>query len=219
MMDADAAQPQTKRKAADALGLLEVKGEAFGCRLLDLAAKSAPLRETYGRFVCPGKMLLFIYGSAAAVQTAIAAAKAITDAEVKAEAMTMTEATATDQTGEAGGMLITSLFLPAVHNSLWPAMTGVTPLSPNYMDCGLALVETYSVASVLEAADAMAKAASITLLRIRMASGLSGKGLIVAGGKVADLREAGQAAMKSIGDMLADLRIIPHPHPELWALV
>jgi microcompartment protein CcmL/EutN len=179
--------------ATDALGLLEVRGEAAGMQALDAAAKSAAVKAVLGRPVCPGKYLLFLLGGIAAVQSAMAAGSVI-----------------------PGLVRVAALVLPRVHPDVWPALKGVVGIPPTG---GLALLETHGAASALEAADAMAKATAIKLLSVRLASGLGGKCLVVCTGTAAALNAAVTVAEQTIGDYLVAERVLPAPHPRVWELV
>ena len=68
-------------------------------------------------------------------------------------------------------------------------------------------------------ADEVAKGVGIQLLRIRLASGLGGKGLVFFSGPVADLQEAAALARQAAGDRLLDSRVLSSPHPRLWQFV
>lgn len=176
-----------------ALGLLEVRGEAAGLLALDAAAKTAGVRVAFGRPVCPGKFLVFCAGGISDVWSAVSA-------------------------GEAAqcGMQVRPVVLSVVHEDVWSALTGTTPA---VKVGGLAVLETYSAASSLLVADSLAKAANIQLLRVRLASGLGGKGLVFCCGAAADLEEAVTTGRRVALGCLADARVLPSPHRRLWELV
>jgi microcompartment protein CcmL/EutN len=81
----------------------------------------------------------------------------------------------------------------------------------------LGVIETFSGTSVLAAADAAAKAARVTLLRIHVAMALGGKGLCLMTGTVADVT-AGIAAAAEVArqrGLLVSEVVIAGPSPEL----
>lgn len=83
----------------------------------------------------------------------------------------------------------------------------------------LGFIETYGLVSVLEAADAMCKAADVELVGYEnMASGLVA--VIVAGdvGAVQSAVEAGVAKAQEVGEIYAQL-VIPSPHPSIEKVV
>ena len=82
----------------------------------------------------------------------------------------------------------------------------------------LGVIETFSGVSVLAAADAAAKAARITLLRIHVAMALGGKGLCLMTGTVADVRQGVQVAAEEVrrrGLLVSEI-VIPRPSRELF---
>jgi microcompartment protein CcmL/EutN len=81
------------------------------------------------------------------------------------------------------------------------------------------VLETFSGTSVLAAADAAAKAARVTLLRIHVAMALGGKGLCLMTGSVANVRagiEAGAAVARERGLLVSEV-VISGPSKELFA--
>lgn len=176
-----------------ALGLVELRGELAGLQLLDTAIKNGGVGSALGRSVCPGKFMVFLSGSIATVRSALAAGVT-----------------------SGFGMHTAPVLLPSVHADVWPALTGTTTAADGN---GLAVLETYSASSAVLAADAVAKAAGVQLLRIRLASGLGGKGVVFLSGPVADLREAEATAQRVAGGYLLDSRVLASPHPRLWQFV
>lgn len=83
----------------------------------------------------------------------------------------------------------------------------------------LGMIETRGLVASLEAADAMAKAASVTIL----SQTKSGGGLIatlVRGevGAVKAATDAGSVAANKVGDVVA-VHVIPRPHDELEPII
>ena len=95
---------------------------------------------------------------------------------------------------------------------VWSA--GVTQLSA----CGpaLALVELSSIAAGMQAADAMAKRASIDVLKAGTVH--NGKYLVLVGGQVADVEAAVRLATGALErpELLVRDVVIPQLHPGLW---
>ena len=81
----------------------------------------------------------------------------------------------------------------------------------------LGVLETYTAASAIVAADAAAKAAEIDLLEVRCSTGLAGKSYLTLTGDVGSVQAAIDAGTDSIHDsglVLAKV-VIPAPSPEL----
>ncbi len=85
----------------------------------------------------------------------------------------------------------------------------------------LGIVESFSVASLIEASDAAVKAANVQLLEIRLAMALGGKAFMTITGDVAAVQaavDAGAAVVSEKG-LLVNKVVIPHPRKELMSEV
>jgi len=174
-----------------ALGLIELKSIARGLVTTDAIAKKAPVKILCTNPICPGKYMVTFAGEVDNVKESLAA-------------------------GLAAGkdMVVNSLFLPYLHHSVIPAITGTTNVK-NF--AALGIIESFSIASVVLAADKAAKTAPIELVEIRLANGLGGKGFFVLTGELYDV-EASIAAAKELiksDGLLAGCEIIANPHPDL----
>jgi microcompartment protein CcmL/EutN len=81
----------------------------------------------------------------------------------------------------------------------------------------LGIIETFSVASVIEAADAAVKAAAVQLMEIHLAMAIGGKGYVTLIGDVAAVNAAVEAGANYIRNkgLLVSKVVIPHPSPEI----
>jgi microcompartment protein CcmL/EutN len=176
-----------------ALGMIEYKSVAKGIYSCDAMVKKAPVRIIETHAVCPGKYITIICGEVADVEEAMKAGI------------------------ESGkDMVIADLFLPYVHRGVIPALAGAAKIE-SFGSIGI--IESFSVAVCLEAADIAAKATPVQLVEIRLANGLGGKGYFVMTGDLADVEAslaAGGEYVKKQG-MLAASELIPSPHPDLIA--
>jgi microcompartment protein CcmL/EutN len=79
------------------------------------------------------------------------------------------------------------------------------------------VVESFSVASLIEAADAAAKTAHVRLLEIRLAMALGGKAFVTLTGDVAAVTSAVASAAAVCADrgLLVNKVVIPNPRKEL----
>ena len=80
------------------------------------------------------------------------------------------------------------------------------------------ILEAFSAASLLEGADAAAKAANVQLVEIRLAMALGGKAFCTLTGDVANVRAAVEAGAKAIArkGLLVNSALIPAPNPALF---
>ena len=133
-----------------ALALLEFNSIAAGIEAGDAMVKRAPVRTIQSGTVQPGHYLVLVAGDVASVEEAFAAGR---------------------QTGQTA--VRDTLFLPNVHPDVVTALSGRRLTA---QEDALGVIETTSVASAILAADAGVKGAEVSLLQLRLADGLGGKG-------------------------------------------
>jgi microcompartment protein CcmL/EutN len=155
-----------------AIAIVEFGSIAVGILTGDAMVKSSPVSSIYAGTVHPGRYLILVTGDTASVEVAL-------------------------ETGRDTGRdsVIDSIFLPAVHDDVIAAIVSVVEAADFDGDAS-GIVETDTVASIVEAADAGVKAAAVSLPAIRLADGLGGKGYAVFTGPVAEVEEAVGAAVE-----------------------
>ena len=178
-------------KNGKAIGIIETSSIAKGFEIADTVLKAANVQIVVNRTICPGKYMVLIGGDVDAVQASI-------EAGVKVAAHT----------------LVDQFVIPNVHPAVFPAISGVSHL-PEMKALGV--VEAFSVASVIEAADAAVKAAAVHLLNIHLAMAIGGKGFVSMTGDVASVTEAVEVAAAVIQrrGLLVEKVVIPAPRPEI----
>jgi microcompartment protein CcmL/EutN len=110
----------------------------------------------------------------------------------------------------AGEFLVDDFVIPNVHTAVFPALTATTRIRD--ID-SLAVIETFSVASAIMAADAAVKAAAVDIIEIRCATGLGGKSFLYLTGDVSSVNsavEAGIDVLRDTGLILSHV-VIPSP--------
>lgn len=174
-----------------ALGMIEFKSVARGIRTTDAVAKKAPIRILATNAICPGKYMLMFCGEVADVDESMQEGIKI-----------------------GGDLVINTVFLPHVHRSIIPALTATTVIE---QFGSIGVIETFSVASCIVAADIAAKATSIKLVEVRLANGLGGKAYFVMTGDLPDVEASLDAAMGYVkGEgLLVGCEIIQSPHRDL----
>ena len=155
--------------------------------------KAAPLGSMYAGTVHPGKYLVLVGGDTASVEEAL-------------------------DTGHVsgGGAIVDSMFLPDVHPAVSAAITS-SDESAGFGGEALGIVETSTVASIIDAADAGVKAARVDLVAVRLADGLGGKGYALFSGALADVEAAVAAAVERAeptGSLL-EHQLVPQLHREM----
>src|SRR5260370_9754252 len=96
----------------------------------------------------------------------------------------------------AGFSVIDSFVIPNLHEAVFPAISGTTKVEALE---ALGIVESFSVASLIEGADAAVKSANVQLIEIRLAMALGGKAFVTMTGDVAAVQSAVGAAARGGG--------------------
>lgn len=177
--------------ARNSIGLIELTSVAAGFQVCDTMLKTADVDLVLSRSICSGKYMVLVRGDVAAV-----------DSSVKAGI------------GSGHFSVIDSFVIPNVHESIFPAISGASKVEALE---ALGIVESFSVASLIEGADAAVKTANVELIEIRLAMALGGKAFATMTGDVAAVQAAVDAAAAVVGQrgMLVNKVVIPHPRPEL----
>ncbi|TGD68140.1 propanediol utilization protein, partial [Salmonella enterica subsp. enterica serovar Poona] len=102
-----------------------------------------------------------------------------------------------------------------MHPSGRPAISGLTRADKRQ---AVGIVETWSVAACISAADRAVKGSNVTLVRVHMAFGIGGKCYMVVAGDVSDVNNAGTVGSDSAGEqgLLVYRSVIPRPHEAMW---
>jgi microcompartment protein CcmL/EutN len=170
-----------------AVGMLEFTSIAVGMEAADRMVKAASISPVFFKTVCPGKFLACVTGDVAAVAASIDAGRA-----------------------GAGPQVADWFLLPNIHPDVTAALGGVGQDIPVE---AMGILETYSAASIVAAADAAVKAAGVRLLDIRLAMGIGGKGYAIFTGTVADVEASVEAGAHSAAEagLLVGKVVIPRP--------
>ena len=176
---------------AIAIGMVEFSSIARGIYAADQMVKISEVEIVTAQTICPGKYIALVEGDVAAVQDSV-------------------------RIGEqfAGESFVDSLVIPNVHHGIFPAITGAT--MPEHVTA-LGIFETFSVATMITAADQILKAAELESIEIRLGTGLGGKSFFTFTGDVAAVEtgvEAGRAVAEAKG-LMVDAEVIPSPSDRL----
>lgn len=179
------------RKNIVVLGAIEFSSIVAGFMALDAMVKTAPVKIVEARTISSGKYLIVFTGDVASVEYAF----------IKG-----------CETG--GSYVVDKLFLPQIHEDVVPAFGHTIRLTS--MDA-IGIIETTSVISGIEAADAAAKAGKVKIVEIRLADGFGGKSYVKMNGMLTDVQTAMTAGVqlaRTKGTLFMDT-IIPQPHNEI----
>lgn len=174
------------------IGFLELNSIAKGILAADLMLKAADVKLITATPSCPGKYQILITGEVAAVEAALASGESLTKANV-----------------------IDRLIIPRVHPQVIDAihMSGRPPKLN-----ALGVIEFFSIAGAIIAADAAVKAADISLIEIRLGTGIGGKSFVTLTGDVGAVTESVGAGVKAVeySGSLIEQVVIPHPDQQLY---
>ncbi len=175
-----------------AIGLVEFKTVSSGITAADIMVKTTEVDIIHAETVCPGKYFVLIEGDLSAVRAAVDAASK-----------------------HATEHLIDTFVLGNPHESLFGAIYGTISIeNPK----ALGVLETYSVASAIVAADTAAKTAIVDLIELRLARGMCGKSYLLLTGEVSAVKSAIDKAIAGAGGngMFLDSSVIAGPDEKLW---
>lgn len=174
-----------------AIGVLEVNNITRGIMAADTMLKASNVELLEAVPVCPGKYMIMVAGDVGAVKSAV----------------------------ENGSMVslnnvVDKYVIANLHDSVFPAIAGTCQVDKI---AALGIVETFSAASAIMAADAAAKAANVQLVEVRLARGMGGKAMVLLTGDVGAVKSAVEAGSQVAAEagLLVDKLVIPAPHEKL----
>lgn len=175
------------------IGLIELSSIAAGFAVTDAMLKAASCELVLARTICSGKYMVLVRGDVAAVQAAVDAG-----------------------TAEGDFSVVDCFVIPNIHEQVFRALSGTNRNAP--MEA-LGVVESFSVASLIEGADAAVKAANVELLEVRLAMAMGGKAFCTLTGNVAAVQSAVDAGAEVVAakGLLVNRVVIPNPRPELMS--
>ncbi len=175
-----------------AIGVIELKSVPKGVEATDAALKSAGVQVVSAHPSCPGKYEMILTGSISNVTSAVE-----------------------HVLSKFEGYVIDSSVMGRIDEQVIAALFGTQSGNKNG---SLGLIETFSAATSIKAADLAVKTAKVEIYDLRVSRGLGGKGVVMLTGEVGDVTaavEAGANYAKQYGQ-LSSTAIIAAPHAELW---
>lgn len=177
--------------AGPCIGMLEHDSIARGIEGLDRMVKTSEIEVLLSCTVSPGKYITIITGEVEDVLASLRQAE-----EVGLESV------------------VDSFLLPNLHRSVLPAIRGTR--YEGEID-SLGIVETFTVASAIVAADTAAKESVVDLIDLRLANGQGGKSYFTLAGATAEVRAAVAAAATGAREknLLVKEVVIPQVDPSI----
>lgn len=177
------------------VGIIEIKSIAKGVEATDDALKSAGIRLISAHTSCPGKYEIILTGAVADVTAAVEHVKSRFDEK-----------------------MIDSAIIGRIDEQVIEALFGTQSSAKRG---SLGIIEAYSAASTIKAADIAVKTAKVSIIELRLSRGMGGKGMVLVVGDVGDVTAAVEAGSRHAQDqgLFCNSAVIPAPHEELWAQI
>lgn len=174
-----------------AIGLIELRSIARGMKTTDAILKAADVELLRAHVVCPGKYIILVAGSISHVRSAVTVGQQV-----------------------APEVVVDHFILSNVHPSVFPALTATTEIEHVK---AIGVVETFTLAAAIVAADTAVKAAPVDLIEIRLPFALGGKAFTVFTGEVSAVSSGVQTAADRLRDegVIDSFEVITAPHKDL----
>ena len=174
-----------------AIGLVEFVSIAKGIEAADAMLKAANIELLDAKPVCPGKYIVLICGDVSAVENSVRAGKNI-----------------------GGGHVVDDFVIPNVHPQVIKSISCSTIVEDLQ---ALGVIESFSIATLIVAADAAVKTGEVDLIEVRVGMGIGGKSFVTLTGDVGSVKTAISAGNEKCAEngMLLESVVIPSPHKNL----
>jgi len=173
-----------------ALGIIETNSIAVGIAAGDAMLKTAHVDLISAQLVCAGKYIIIIKGDVAAVKASIEKGR---------------------QT--AASALVNDILIANLHPDVYRGLCAATM---DIQGNAIGIIETFSIATCVRLADAVVKAADITLIEIRLGRGLGGKSFVIYSGDVSAVEAATSTAKNTKNDdLILNAVVIPSIHKDM----
>ncbi len=175
-----------------AIGVVEFKNVPKGVEATDAALKSAGVEVVAAHPSCPGKFELILTGSISNVTAAVS-----------------------HVTTKFDGYVIDSSIMGRIDERVITALFGTQKTERKG---SLGLIETFSAATTIKAADLAVKTAKVEIYDLRVSRGMGGKGVVLLTGEIGDVAAAVEAGANyaKTGGQLSAQAVIAAPHADLW---
>lgn len=174
------------------VGVIELKNIPKGVEATDAALKSAGVQMVSAHPSCPGKYEIILTGSISNVTASVGHVLSKFD-----------------------GYVIDSSVMGRIDEQVITALFGTQKTEKKG---SLGLVETFSAATTIKAADIAVKTAKVEIFDLRVSRGMGGKGVVMITGEIGDVAAAVEAAANyaMTTGQLSSQAVIAAPHAELW---
>lgn len=178
-----------------AIGVIEIKTISKGYLVSDGILDLVSVEIVMAQPVCPGKFVLILAGGVAEVENAVAFANR--------------------KYSEA---VVDSTVLGRIEEEVYLSLVGAAETAQRG---AVGIIETFSIAAVIQAADTAVKTSGVEIMEIRIARGMGGKCYALFTGSVSNVEDAVKngGAQATEEGLLVDTAVIASPHTELWQYI
>ncbi len=175
----------------DTIGFMELSSIAAGVEVADAMLKSGQIDLIYAKASCPGKYYILVSGLVSAVANSMKHASEL-----------------------GGGFVVNSIQISKVHPDVIRAISMAA--MPDKIKA-IGVMEFYSVASAIIAADTSVKSSNVQIVDLRLGTGIGGKSFVILTGETASVISAVDAGCKSQSEsgLLVNKTVIANPKKEL----
>ena len=176
-----------------AIGVIELKNIPKGVEATDAALKSAGVQVVAAHPSCPGKYEIILTGSISNVTASVSHVLSKFD-----------------------GYVIDSSIMGRIDEQVIAALFGTQKTERKG---ALGLIETFSAATTIKAADLAVKTAKVEIFDLRVSRGMGGKGVVMITGEIGDVAAAVEAGANYAAGtgQLSSQSVIAAPHADLWS--
>lgn len=176
-----------------AIGVIELKNIPKGVEATDAALKSAGVQVVAAHPSCPGKYEIILTGSISNVTASVSHVLSKFD-----------------------GYVIDSSIMGRIDEQVIAALFGTQKTERKG---ALGLIETFSAATTIKAADLAVKTAKVEIFDLRVSRGMGGKGVVMLTGEIGDVAAAVEAGANyaATTGQLSSQAVIAAPHADLWS--
>lgn len=175
----------------EAVGMIEFNSTAVGIEAADHMMKAAQVEPMIMKTICPGKFVVAVYSGVASVQSSINA-------------------------GMAAGKdtVVDHFVIPNIDPTV---ISAISCAVEKVEGAAIGVIETFSAAASIVAADTAVKTANVDLVEVRIAMGVGGKAFAILSGDVGPVEMAVAAGAATAGEngMLVRKVVIPSISPEV----
>ncbi|MEG0670404.1 BMC domain-containing protein [Clostridium sp.] len=171
---------------SSSIGVIEFKSISRGIAVADEMVKKAEVEILQFRNICPGRFLVILAGDEGAIKT------------------TLDHGIISGQ-----GHVLDSCIINSAHGNIIQALKNRFVSKVNG---AIGIMETNTVSSGLKALDRTLKGANLNLVKLQVASGISGKIVYIISGGISDVEYGMSIAKEIVEDKrIVDISIIPSP--------